>query len=134
MCNRYRGLGQRSFVRFVHLRMVCSLTCGLVSSLSSVGAQCIGRTAKRSSETGTYVYKNEGTTRTLTSLTIEKQVQLRLRLLVLLTLFRLQHYQFGTSEYINKNGFKVRIQNLISELSKAGPLYLVFHDYSQDIK
>ena len=45
-----------------------------------------------------------------------------------------QHYQFGTSEYIDKKEFKVRIQTLISELSKLGPLYLVFHDYSQDIK
>ena len=83
VCNRYRGLGQRSLVRFVHLGVICSLTRDLVSSLSSVGVRCIGRTAKRSSKTGTYACKNESITRTHSFLTIEKWVQTQVHILLM---------------------------------------------------
>jgi hypothetical protein len=43
-----------------------------------------------------------------------------------------QQYNFGETEYVeSKNRFKERI---LSELTKKGPLYLVFHDNNQDIK
>jgi len=43
-------------------------------------------------------------------------------------------YNFGQSEYVNKNELKKRIQGLMSDLQKKGPLFLVFHDNNQDIK
>jgi hypothetical protein len=45
-----------------------------------------------------------------------------------------QRYNFGETEFIDKKQFKERIQGLISDLTKKGPLFLVFHDNSQDIK
>ncbi|KIM90889.1 hypothetical protein PILCRDRAFT_811386 [Piloderma croceum F 1598] len=45
-----------------------------------------------------------------------------------------ERYNFGETEFIDKNQFKKRIQGLISDLTKNGPLYLVFHDNNQDIK
>jgi hypothetical protein len=45
-----------------------------------------------------------------------------------------QRYNFGETEFVGKNQFKERIQGLISDLTKNGPLYLVFHDNNQDIK
>lgn len=45
-----------------------------------------------------------------------------------------QNYTFGTSETIKKAAFKKRIQDLIRSLSEYGPIFLVFHDNSQDVK
>ncbi|KIK92712.1 hypothetical protein PAXRUDRAFT_13075 [Paxillus rubicundulus Ve08.2h10] len=45
-----------------------------------------------------------------------------------------ERFSFGTSEEVSKTTFKQRIQTLVSELQTAGPLFLVFHDNSQDIK
>ena len=45
-----------------------------------------------------------------------------------------QRYNFGETKFVDKNEFKERIQCLISDLTKSGPLYLVFHDNNQDIK
>jgi hypothetical protein len=47
-----------------------------------------------------------------------------------------QNYNFGKSEDVSKAGFKNRICDLVSGLSgpSRGPLFLVFHDNSQDIK
>lgn len=45
-----------------------------------------------------------------------------------------QYFAFGTSEEVNKATFKNRIQTLIADLQSAGPLFLVFHDNSQDMK
>lgn len=46
----------------------------------------------------------------------------------------MQAYNFGESEKISKNAFKTRVAGLINGLRANGPLYLVFHDNSQDIK
>ncbi|KAF9446955.1 hypothetical protein P691DRAFT_803252 [Macrolepiota fuliginosa MF-IS2] len=43
-------------------------------------------------------------------------------------------YNFGTSEKIPRSTFKSRVRELIEQLRAEGPLYLVFHDNSQDIK
>jgi hypothetical protein len=46
-----------------------------------------------------------------------------------------QAYNFGESEKIPKSMFKSRLEDLItSNQSPTNPLYLVFHDNSQDIK
>ncbi|KAI0375610.1 hypothetical protein BV20DRAFT_959607 [Pilatotrama ljubarskyi] len=45
-----------------------------------------------------------------------------------------EFYSFGDSEVVNKHTFKQRIQDLINKHREAGPLFLVFHDNSQDIK
>ena len=45
-----------------------------------------------------------------------------------------QRYNFGETEFVDKEEFKRKIQALISDLTKKGPLYLVFHDNNQDIK
>ena len=47
---------------------------------------------------------------------------------------RLQHYKFGESVSIKFKALKQHVHDLIERLHKAGPLYLVFHDPSQDIK
>ncbi|TFK43450.1 hypothetical protein BDQ12DRAFT_675007 [Crucibulum laeve] len=44
------------------------------------------------------------------------------------------HYNFGESELVKKASFKKRIQTFIASLSEYGPVFLVFHDNSQDIK
>ncbi|OBZ70193.1 Good for full DBP5 activity protein 2 [Grifola frondosa] len=43
-------------------------------------------------------------------------------------------YNFGRSEEVNKKAFKQRICDLITKHRNLGPLFLVFHDYNQDIK
>ncbi|KAH9482738.1 Good for full DBP5 activity protein 2 [Psilocybe cubensis] len=43
-------------------------------------------------------------------------------------------YTFGTSETVKKALFKKRIQYLVKSLNEYGPVFLVFHDNSQDIK
>lgn len=45
-----------------------------------------------------------------------------------------QNYNFGTSEIVKKAVFKTRIHNLIDGLADYGPVFLIFHDNSQDIK
>lgn len=45
-----------------------------------------------------------------------------------------QNYNFGTSEIVKKAVFKTRIHNLIDGLADYGPVFLTFHDNSQDIK
>ncbi|KAJ7283553.1 hypothetical protein C8J57DRAFT_1292881 [Mycena rebaudengoi] len=45
-----------------------------------------------------------------------------------------QNYNFGESEIITKPGLKDKICSLISDLERFGPVFLVFHDPSQDIK
>jgi hypothetical protein len=52
--------------------------------------------------------------------------------LLLIPLF--QNYNFGKSEDVDKAVFKERIQNLLANYRAKGPLFLVFHDSSQDIK
>ncbi|KIL68062.1 hypothetical protein M378DRAFT_158568 [Amanita muscaria Koide BX008] len=43
-------------------------------------------------------------------------------------------FSFGQSEVTRKLEFKQKICNLITSLQRYGPLFLVFHDNSQDIK
>ncbi|KAG6857091.1 hypothetical protein H0H87_009652 [Tephrocybe sp. NHM501043] len=43
-------------------------------------------------------------------------------------------YGFGESEYIKKSVFPGRVGDFLTSLSTYGPVYLVFHDNSQDIK
>ncbi|KAI0832389.1 hypothetical protein BC628DRAFT_1310050 [Trametes gibbosa] len=45
-----------------------------------------------------------------------------------------EFYNFGQSEVVTKHAFKQRIQELIAKHREAGPLFLVFHDHSQDVK
>ena len=45
-----------------------------------------------------------------------------------------QFYNFGQSELVDKHEFKRRICELVEQYKKEGPLFLVFHDNSQDIK
>ena len=45
-----------------------------------------------------------------------------------------QYYNFGKSIDVNKHEFKDRIRELIEKHKKEGPLFLVFHDASQDVK
>ncbi|KAL6309686.1 hypothetical protein BKA93DRAFT_849857 [Sparassis latifolia] len=47
---------------------------------------------------------------------------------------RRDYYNFGQSEEVSKQAFKERICALVDEHSARGPLFLVFHDNSQDIK
>lgn len=54
--------------------------------------------------------------------------------LTLRFLFGGQAYNFGESEKIPRSTFKGRVRSLIERLKETGPLYLVFHDNSQDIK
>lgn len=44
------------------------------------------------------------------------------------------HYNFGESEIVKKKEFKRRIHSLITSIASPGPLFLVFHDASQDLK
>ncbi|KAI0773443.1 hypothetical protein BC629DRAFT_1291073 [Irpex lacteus] len=44
------------------------------------------------------------------------------------------HYNFGQSEQIPKSAIKDRVRSVIDEARAAGPLFLVFHDSSQDMK
>ncbi|KAI0068534.1 hypothetical protein BV25DRAFT_1791899 [Artomyces pyxidatus] len=43
-------------------------------------------------------------------------------------------YNFGTSEIVSRKEFKTRINDLLDRISTPGPLFLVFHDNSQDVK
>lgn len=45
-----------------------------------------------------------------------------------------EHYSFGESEIVSRTNFKSRIQTLLASFQEQGPLFMVFHDYSQDIK
>ncbi|KAJ7904609.1 hypothetical protein B0H14DRAFT_2663635 [Mycena olivaceomarginata] len=45
-----------------------------------------------------------------------------------------KHYQFGTTVEISKHAFKTKVSSLITALHSRGPIFLVFHDPSQDIK
>jgi len=45
-----------------------------------------------------------------------------------------ESYNFGTSEVINKKEFKPRIAKFLNDAKTRGPVFLVFHDPSQDIK
>ncbi|KAG1892368.1 hypothetical protein F4604DRAFT_1565189 [Suillus subluteus] len=45
-----------------------------------------------------------------------------------------EHFSFGDSELVNRATFRTRIQNLVADLQKYGPLFLIFHDNNQDIK
>ncbi|EMD40754.1 hypothetical protein CERSUDRAFT_111333 [Gelatoporia subvermispora B] len=47
---------------------------------------------------------------------------------------RRDFYNFGKSEDVDKRTFKQRIRDLIAEHCAKGPLFLIFHDNSQDIK
>ncbi|KAI0732947.1 hypothetical protein C8Q72DRAFT_73998 [Fomitopsis betulina] len=44
------------------------------------------------------------------------------------------HYNFGKSEDLDKLTFRQRIRDMISTYRAKGPLFLVFHDNSQDVK
>ncbi|THH19861.1 hypothetical protein EW146_g1404 [Bondarzewia mesenterica] len=45
-----------------------------------------------------------------------------------------EHYNFGESEIVNKKEFRKRIHDLFASIASLGPLFLVFHDNSQDVK
>ncbi|KAH9853500.1 hypothetical protein C2E23DRAFT_777126 [Lenzites betulinus] len=45
-----------------------------------------------------------------------------------------EFYNFGKSEVVTRHEFKRRIQELVGKLREAGPVFLVFHDHSQDVK
>ncbi|KAL0949458.1 hypothetical protein HGRIS_009512 [Hohenbuehelia grisea] len=45
-----------------------------------------------------------------------------------------RNFSFGTSEILSGMDFRKRIHNLIADLGQRGPVYLVLHDHSQDIK
>ncbi|KAI5124911.1 hypothetical protein M0805_007339 [Coniferiporia weirii] len=45
-----------------------------------------------------------------------------------------ENYSFGKTEILNKATFKIRINDMITEFQRLGPLFLVFHDCNQDIK
>jgi hypothetical protein len=45
-----------------------------------------------------------------------------------------QFYDFGQSEDVTMKQLKERIHNMIQSMAIPGPLFLVFHDNSQDIK
>jgi len=45
-----------------------------------------------------------------------------------------QFYDFGRSEDVMMKQLKERIHNMIHSMATPGPLFLVFHDNSQDIK
>ena len=47
---------------------------------------------------------------------------------------RPQHYNFGTSEDVDKFTFRQRIRDMIATYREKGPLFLVFHDNNQDVK
>ncbi|KAJ7498820.1 hypothetical protein FB451DRAFT_1203120 [Mycena latifolia] len=44
------------------------------------------------------------------------------------------HYNFGESVEVSKAQLKTKISRLISGMHHNGPVFLVFHDYHQDIK
>ncbi|KAI0092013.1 hypothetical protein BDY19DRAFT_990761 [Irpex rosettiformis] len=44
------------------------------------------------------------------------------------------HYNFGQSEQVHKSVVKDRVRSIINEAQERGPVFLVFHDSSQDIK
>jgi hypothetical protein len=45
-----------------------------------------------------------------------------------------QNYNFGTTETIKKMLFGARVRQFVADLAVKGPVFLVFHDNSQDIK
>ncbi|KAJ7129568.1 hypothetical protein C8R44DRAFT_777095 [Mycena epipterygia] len=45
-----------------------------------------------------------------------------------------KNYNFGTSVEVTKAGLKAKLSSLISDMHSHGPIFLVFHDSSQDIK
>ncbi|KAI0750709.1 hypothetical protein C8Q80DRAFT_1097887 [Daedaleopsis nitida] len=45
-----------------------------------------------------------------------------------------EFYNFGESEDVNKDQFSQRICDMVDEHRASGPLFLVFHGHSQDIK
>ncbi|KAJ3538717.1 hypothetical protein NM688_g6478 [Phlebia brevispora] len=45
-----------------------------------------------------------------------------------------EHFNFGQSEVLSLKDFKHRIKDLIQKAGETGPLILVFHDPSQDMK
>jgi hypothetical protein len=53
--------------------------------------------------------------------------------LILMFMF-MQMYGFGKSEVVDRATLKRRIRDLIIKLSTDQPLYLIFHDYMQDLK
>ncbi|PCH41065.1 hypothetical protein WOLCODRAFT_137165 [Wolfiporia cocos MD-104 SS10] len=44
------------------------------------------------------------------------------------------NFSFGESEVIDKKAFRQRVRDMIATHRASGPLFLVFHDYKQDIK
>src|SRR6266436_2530925 len=45
-----------------------------------------------------------------------------------------QFYDFGESEDVTMKQLKERIHNMLQSMATPGPLFLVFHDNSQDLK
>ncbi|KAJ6628714.1 hypothetical protein B0H10DRAFT_1777313 [Mycena sp. CBHHK59/15] len=45
-----------------------------------------------------------------------------------------EHYNFGQTQEETISELKTKISSLISDLHRYGPVYLVFHDYTQDMK
>ena len=45
-----------------------------------------------------------------------------------------QHFLFGTSQNMRLSAIKKLIHDQLTRPASTGPLFLVFHDYSQDIK
>ena len=45
-----------------------------------------------------------------------------------------KNFKFGISKVLTKQELKEETQNLIKRFQEAGPLYLVFHDASQDLE
>ena len=46
----------------------------------------------------------------------------------------IQHYNFGETQDITKKGLKEKIAEMLIEMGKKGPVFLVFHDYRGDIQ
>ncbi|KAI4525661.1 hypothetical protein K525DRAFT_260823 [Schizophyllum commune Loenen D] len=44
------------------------------------------------------------------------------------------HYNFGETQDITKKGLKEKIAEMLTEMGKKGPVFLVFHDYRGDIQ
>ncbi|KAF7355400.1 putative nucleolar protein C2C4.08 [Mycena sanguinolenta] len=44
------------------------------------------------------------------------------------------HYQFGTTAEVSKSALKTKILEIMKVMHSRGPVFLVFHDDSQDIK
>jgi len=45
-----------------------------------------------------------------------------------------KHYQFGQTVEVSKKVFKSKVSSVITDMHSRGPIFLVFHDPSQDIK